>query len=146
MLELKLFGHMELSGPGGRIDLANAKLSALLAYLALSGRRPSPREELTDLLWGSHFEEQARQNFRQALSRLRKLLGSDLFATEDQFIQIEARKIQATSLVSRPAARSSADALRAAVKLLKANCFKIAVKEAAFTEWLTAERAGSRSL
>ena len=59
MLELKLFGHMELSGPGGRIDLANAKLSALLAYLALSGRRLSPRDELTDLLWGSHFEERA---------------------------------------------------------------------------------------
>ena len=94
MLELKLFGHMELSGPGGKIELANAKLSALLAYLALSGRRPLPRDQLTNLLWGSHFEEQARQNFRQALSRLRKLLGSDLFVAEDQFIQIEAGKIE----------------------------------------------------
>jgi TolB-like protein len=143
MLELKLFGHMELSGPGGRIDLANAKLSALLAYLALSGRRPLPREQLTDLLWGSHFEEQARQNFRQALSRLRKLLGSDLFATEDQFIQIEARKIE--SDVARFESLlhdGSTDALRAAMKLAEGELLEgIAVKEAAFTDWLAAERS-----
>ena len=142
MLELKLFGHMELSGPGGRIDLANAKLSALLAYLALSGRRPLPREQLTDLLWGSHFEEQARQNFRKALSRLRKLLGSDLFATEDQFIQIEARKIESDVARFESLLRDgSTNALRAAVKLAEGELLEgIAVKEAVFTEWLAAER------
>jgi TolB-like protein len=142
MLELKLFGHMELSGPGGRIDLANAKLSALLAYLALTGRRPLPREQLTNLLWGSHFEKQAQQNFRQALSRLRKLLGSDLFATEDQFIQIEFRTIE--SDVARFESLlhdGSADALRAAVKLAEGELLEgIAVKEAVFTEWLATER------
>ena len=143
MLELKLFGHMELSGPGGRIDLANAKLSALLAYLALSGRRPLPREQLTDLLWGSHFEEQARQNFRQALSRLRKLLGSDLFVTEDQFIQIEARKIESDVARFESLLRDgSTNALRAAVKLAEGELLEgIAIKEAAFTEWLAAERS-----
>jgi TolB-like protein/DNA-binding SARP family transcriptional activator len=142
MLELKLFGYMELSGPGGRIDLANAKLSALLAYLVLSSRRPLPREQLTDLLWGSHFEEQARQNFRQALSRLRKLLGSDLFATEDQFIQIEARKIESDVARFESLLRDgSTNALRAAVKLAEGELLEgIAVKEAVFTEWLATER------
>lgn len=142
MLELKLFGHMEIVGSGGRIELANAKLSALLAYLAIAGSRPLPREQLTNLLWGSHFEEQARQNFRQALSRLRKLLGSDLFATEDQFIQIEFRKIE--SDVARFESLlhdGSADALRAAVKLAEGELLEgIAVREAAFVDWLTAER------
>ena len=142
MLELKLFGHMELIGPGGRIDLANAKLSALLAYLALSGRRPLPREQLTNLLWGSHFEEQARQNFRQALSRLRKLLGSDLFSTGDQFIQIEAKLIQSDVGRFESLLRDgSADALRTAVKLAEGELLEgIAVKEAVFVEWLTTER------
>jgi TolB-like protein len=143
MLELKLFGRMELSGPGGRIDLANAKLSALLAYLALSGRRPSPREELTNLLWGSHFEEQARQNFRQALSRLRKLLGSDLFASEDKFIQIGTGKIESDVVHFESLLRDgSIDALRAAVKLAEGELLEgIAIKETAFTDWLTSERS-----
>ena len=142
MLELKLFGHMELSGPGGRIELANAKLSALLAYLAIAGRRPLPREQLTNLLWGSHFEEQARQNFRQALSRLRKLLGSDLFATEDQFIQIEAGKIESDVARFESLLRDgSTNALRTAVKLAEGELLEgIAVKEAVFVEWLATER------
>jgi hypothetical protein len=38
MLELKLLGNLELSGPTGRIDLSSAKLGALLAYLAYMPR------------------------------------------------------------------------------------------------------------
>ena len=33
---------------------------------------PQPREKLATLLWGSHFDAQARQNLRQALFRLRR--------------------------------------------------------------------------
>jgi DNA-binding SARP family transcriptional activator len=76
MLKLKLFGSLELSGPDGRIALSSAKLCAFLAYLALAPR-PVPRDEITTLLWGSHFEDRARQNFRQALTRLRKLVGQE---------------------------------------------------------------------
>ena len=89
MFLLKLFGNFELSGPGGRVALPSAKLSACLAYLALSAR-PVPREELTALLWGSHFEEQARQNFRQALARLRKIVGPEAIETDESNLRLAA--------------------------------------------------------
>ena len=39
--------------------------------------RPQQREKLSALLWGSHFDAQAKQNLRQALFRLRKVVGQD---------------------------------------------------------------------
>jgi DNA-binding SARP family transcriptional activator len=87
MLHLKLFGQFELTGPAGRIALSSTKLSAFLAYLALAAK-PVPREHLTTLLWGSHFDDQARQNFRQALVRLRKLIGPEALVSDDQTVQL----------------------------------------------------------
>ncbi len=48
---------------------SNAKVRALLAYLALVQPRAETRERLTNLLWGSRFDAQASQSFRQALAR-----------------------------------------------------------------------------
>jgi hypothetical protein len=50
----------------------------LLAYLACTQPIPQQREKLATMLWGSHFEAQARQNLRQALSRLRRVSSSRL--------------------------------------------------------------------
>jgi DNA-binding SARP family transcriptional activator len=74
---LKLLGRFELSGPEGPIELPNKKLATLLAYLACCAPEPQSREKLATLLWGSHFDAQARQNLRQALFRLRRALGHD---------------------------------------------------------------------
>ena len=87
---LKLFGQFELSGPEGKGGAASAKLSALLAFLVAAGK-PVGREQLTSLLWGSHFEEQARQNFRQALARLRKALGPEVILSDNQSVQLVPR-------------------------------------------------------
>lgn len=54
MLQIKLFGQFEITRPQGQIALSSAKLSAFLAYLAMAAK-PVPREQLTSLLWGSHF-------------------------------------------------------------------------------------------
>ena len=142
MLDLKLFGHMEVRGPEGPIDLANAKLSGLLAYLALAGKRPVPREQLTELLWGSHFEEQAKQNFRQALSRLRKLLGGEVFTNEDQFIQLDPKTVHSDVQRFEMLARdNSLQALREAVRFAEGDLLEgIAIKETGFNEWIAGER------
>jgi DNA-binding SARP family transcriptional activator len=71
---LSLLGRFALAGPDGPVDLPNKKLAGLLAYLACTAPTPQPREKLATLLWGSHFEAQARQNLRQALFRLRRML------------------------------------------------------------------------
>ena len=88
MLELKLFGPFRLKGPLGSVELSSTKLRALLAYLTLLGPKGETRERLTSLLWGSHFEEQARQNFRQALTRLKKVIGSEVVLVDDRLVML----------------------------------------------------------
>jgi DNA-binding SARP family transcriptional activator len=61
---LALLGRFALSWTDGPVELPNKKLAALLAYLACTAPRPQSREKLATLLWGSHFESQARQNLR----------------------------------------------------------------------------------
>jgi DNA-binding SARP family transcriptional activator len=70
---LSLLGRFVLTGPNGVVSLPNKKLSGLLAYLACTAPEPQPREKLSTLLWGSHFDAQAKQNLRQALFKLRAL-------------------------------------------------------------------------
>src|SRR5215510_3646468 len=68
IFQLSLLGRFELIGPDGPIDLTSRKLAALLAFLACSAPQAHSRDKLMTLLWGSHFDAQARQNLRQALT------------------------------------------------------------------------------
>lgn len=141
MPDLKLFGRFAIAGPDGTIDFPSAKLSALLAVLALADK-PMRRDELTTLLWGSHFEEQARQNFRQALARLRKALGADAIRSDDHTVALDpalvgsdVQRFEALVADGRPAA------LRAAVGLLDGDLLAgIDVGEDGWEEWLSAAR------
>src|ERR1700726_4404100 len=83
---LLLLGRFRLSGPHGVIDLPSKKLAGLLAYLACNAPRPQPRERLSALLWGSHFDAQAKRNVRQALLRVRKVLGQDALERAVQIV------------------------------------------------------------
>ncbi|HYI25153.1 MAG TPA: tetratricopeptide repeat protein [Thermomicrobiales bacterium] len=56
---------------------AYAKVFALLAYLSVESDRPHARATLSALLWPDQPDERARHSLRQALSTLRRLLGSD---------------------------------------------------------------------
>jgi predicted ATPase/DNA-binding SARP family transcriptional activator len=55
-------------------SFATNKERALLAYIAVEARRPHHRDELAALLWPELPAEQARNNFRVTLHRLRKAL------------------------------------------------------------------------
>src|ERR1700737_93898 len=85
---LSLLGGFELTRPDGVVDLPSKKLAGLLAYLACTAPVPQPREKLTSLLWGSHFDTQARQNLRQALYRLRRSLGQDALVGDGDEISL----------------------------------------------------------
>src|SRR4051794_13428843 len=85
---LSLLARFRLTGPDGAVDLPSKKLAGLLAYLACTAPVPQSREKLMTLLWGSHFEAQARQNLRQALFRMRRVLGQDLLASDGDEIWI----------------------------------------------------------
>src|SRR6516165_3988020 len=140
--KLALLGNFELTGPDGVVDLPSKKLAALLAYLACTAPRPQPREKLSSLLWGSHFEEQAKQNLRQALFRLRRALGQDALGRDGEFVSLNAAIV--LSDVSRFEALvrdGSHDALSAAADLYRGHLIDdVAVAEEGWADWLTAER------
>ncbi len=85
---LSLLGRFELTGPAGSVEFASRKAAGLLAFLACTAPEPQRRETLTDLLWGSHFEAQARQNLRQALYVLRRILGDGSIVNEGHFVSL----------------------------------------------------------
>jgi TolB-like protein/DNA-binding SARP family transcriptional activator len=141
-LKLSLLGHFELAGPEGRIDLTSKKLAALLAFLACAAPQPQRRDKLMTLLWGSYPEAQARQNLRQALTRLRRVLGEDVFITRGETVSLRPDAIvcdvtQLEALVGE----GGREALHRAVSLYRGPLLaEIAIPEAAWAEWLTAER------
>src|SRR5262249_5452862 len=87
--QLSLLGDFELSGPDGRIELTSKKQAALLAFLACTAPQAHSRDKLMTLLWGSHFDAQARQNLRQALFRLRRVLGEDALISSGESISLQ---------------------------------------------------------
>src|SRR5215813_5869739 len=139
---LSLLGRFELSGPEGPVDLPNKKLSGLLAFLACTSPTPQHREKLATLLWGSHFEVQARQNFRQGLSRLRRVLGQDVLLSDGEEVSLAPGAIacDATQL-EMLVGQGTRTSLTGAVELYKSRLLvDIRIPEEAWSEWLDSER------
>jgi TolB-like protein/DNA-binding SARP family transcriptional activator len=140
--QLSLLGRFELSGPDGPIDLSSKKLAALLAFLACTNPKPHRRDKLMALLWGSHFDAQARQNLRQALHRLRGALGEDALLTKGGSVSLQPGLI-ACDVTRFEALLSDGgrDALDRAVGLYRGRLLAdVAVPEEAWTEWLDVQR------
>ena len=90
-LALQILGGFAISRVGGsEIALRGKKGRALLAYLALSGKRRHAREALATLLWSDRGDEQGRSSLRQTLLTLRRALedrdGSLLISDGDQLV------------------------------------------------------------
>jgi DNA-binding SARP family transcriptional activator len=106
---LSLLGRCELTGPDGVVDLSSRKLVGMLTYLACTEPRPQRREMLSALLWGSHPDLQAKQNLRQALFRLRKVLGhraslgyGEIVSLDGGIVRCEIAQADPNSLMSAP--------------------------------------------
>jgi formylglycine-generating enzyme required for sulfatase activity/DNA-binding SARP family transcriptional activator len=136
---LQLLGNFQLIGPGGPIEVDSRKVRALLAYLACAAKPPT-RSVLATLLWGSHFDTQARQNLRQALTKIRRLLGEDVLVTEGETVGIRAgaittdvAELQRLSQLDTPEARVTAAELHGG-----RFAQDISVAEKAWSEWAEA--------
>lgn len=139
---LSLLGRFELTGPDGVVDLPGKKLAALLAYLACTAPQPQSREKLAALLWGSHFDAQARQNLRQSLFRLRKVLGQDALQGDGEFVSLnEAVVLRDVGRFEALVREGSRDSLSAAADLYRGRFIDdVSVGEEGWNEWLTGER------
>src|SRR6202166_4927922 len=139
---LSLLGRFVLTGPNGIVELRSKKLAGLLAYLACTAPRPQSRERLSALLWGSHFDVQAKQNLRQALSRLRKVLGQDALESDSEVVSLNPAAVLCD--VGRFEAlvrEGSRDALSAAADLYRGRLIDdVTVSEEGWSDWLTGER------
>ena len=129
-------------GAGGPVDLPNKKLAGLLAYLACTAPRPQQREKLSALLWGSHFDAQAKQNLRQALFRLRKIVGQDALQGDGDIVVLNAAAVACdVSRFEDLVREDTRESLTAAADLYRGRFMDdIAVSEEGWTEWLTGER------
>jgi len=139
---LALLGGFELTGPDGVVDLPSGKLAGLLAYLACTAPKPQPREKLSALLWGSHFDAQAKQNLRQALARLRKVLGPDALESDGEVVWLNAAAIMCDVRRFEALIREgSREALSSAADLYRGRLVDdVALSEEGWSDWLTAER------
>ena len=141
MLQLKLFGQFEVQGISPA-DLANAKVRGLLARLALSEPAGETRDRLTTLLWGSRFQKQADQSFRQALAQLRRAVGSETILVNEQFVKLSPLRIicdvhRFESLLKI----ASKEALQEAVALAEGELLSgFDIREPAWEDWLSSER------
>src|SRR5690349_11763500 len=74
-LALSFLGPLRISLDGQPLGLRSARIRALLAYLVLEAGRAHTRDALAALFWPDEPDHVARQNLRQALYQLRRLLG-----------------------------------------------------------------------
>jgi DNA-binding SARP family transcriptional activator/CheY-like chemotaxis protein len=139
---LSLLGSFSLGGPAGPVSLSSKKLVGLLAYLALTAPAPQRRDRLLTLLWGSHFDLQARQNLRQALFRLRQLLGQDALISDGDGISLAPGVVDCDAdRFVRLIQDGSHKALGAAVDLYRQSLLAdVVIREEAWADWVVGER------
>lgn len=88
---VRLMGSFSITKRNGDLlDIPSRKLQLLLAILVYRRGEPIERRELARIIWSRHAEENALTSLRQALAKLKGLMGSDY----DGFIISDRRSIK----------------------------------------------------
>jgi DNA-binding SARP family transcriptional activator len=80
-LHITLLGSPRAERAGRLVVFDTRKATALLAYLAVTGR-PQGRDSLADLLWPDYDPAQARGGLRRTLSVLKSATGGDVVVAD----------------------------------------------------------------
>lgn len=151
VLHIRLFGGLYV----GQDDLPltgfiSNKVTALLAYLAVTGRAQQ-RDTLAALLWSEMSDADAKNNLRQALSNLRKLIDPHLIITRET-VEWNAAvpyslDVQQFTQQLQPG-REATTTLQKAAELYRGDFLAgFVVRDAPeFEEWMLAQRARFREL
>ena len=148
-LRVRVLGGTELNLDARQpVELASAKATALLVYLAVTGAAHS-RSALAGLLWGDLPEQAARANLRMVLTKLRRVLPEQLEVTREKVVLAPTRPVWVDALeVARLAgAGGTDDELLEAVHLCRGEFLQGWEVPGAplFEEWALARRATSRT-
>lgn len=133
------------------LRLQTRKAEALFAQLALSPV-PIRRDVLCAMFWADVPDAQARHSLRQTLSKVRAGLANerlDILHSSGDAIHLDPRQLRVDVLLvekmlNRP---GTAWALRTACGLCRGDFLPgLDVRESAFDQWLTLQRARARQL
>jgi DNA-binding SARP family transcriptional activator len=80
-VEFRVLGPLEVVDGGGAVKLGGRNQRALLALLLLNEGEVVSVDRLIDALWGENPPRTAQTSLQNAVSQLRKALGSDRLAT-----------------------------------------------------------------
>ena len=139
---LLLLGNHQLLGPTGAVERPGRKPICLLAYLACTAPGAHTREKLAALLWGSHGEAQARQNLRQAIFNLRRVLGASAFIVTETEVSLARGALACDAVQFQELVKSGArEAAMEAIALYKGRLLAdIAVAEEGWSAWLAIQQ------
>lgn len=146
LLKLQVLGGFRLRrADASEVDSLGRKEQALLAYLALQGGRPQPRDKLASLLWSDRGDQQARHSLRQSLAILRRALpdpDGSILVSDQETIALRSDAIDLDFAVFVSAATSEPDATESAAGLYSGDLLEgMGVGSEEFEEWLTVERS-----
>jgi DNA-binding SARP family transcriptional activator len=150
VLELRLLGPLEVKSDEGSITIAGQRQRALLALLALRAGQVVPSETLVELLWGESPPPTAATSLQNAVSQLRKALGSSVLLTKPPGYLLDVDREQVDlgrfqRLASR--ARDRAAAERAALLREALGLWRGApLADFPFESWAQAEVHGLEEL
>ena len=156
VLEIRLFGGISVTLNNTPITgFISNKVLALLVYLAVT-QRSHQRDALAALLWGEMPEADAKNNLRQALANLRKLVNDHLIITRDSVLfdtsiphQLDTYKFEQTLHASRSQpADGRFPHWQAAIALYQGDFLAgFFVRDAPdFEEWMLGQRVRYREL
>jgi class 3 adenylate cyclase len=80
-MEFRILGPLEVAEGSQQIPVVGARQGALLALLLLHGNEVASSDRLLEELWGGEASERSRNALQQAVSRLRRTLGSERLVT-----------------------------------------------------------------
>lgn len=142
MIELSLLGPVGVSvdGEAPPPELLWDKNLGLLVYLACSPKRSRTREHLAGLLWPDKIQKKAKGSLREALSKVRAVVGEAGIDTEGDQVRLAAGVVALDT--DRFLGLCSAGDWEGAAQLVCGPFLEGFAIEGAgeFEEWLSAER------
>ena len=143
VVSLTLFGGFEARSGSHVLGLPR-KAQALLAYLAVTPAPTHSRAKLAALLWGDADGDDARNNLRQVLFRMRRAFGraSRVLTIDAELVGLDRHAVESdVAAFRRLLAEGGEEALRRAADLYRGKLLEgFDLVESAFEEWLTSER------
>jgi len=91
VVDIRLLGPVEVTGPGGPVELVGVRQRALVALLALNAGNVVARVRLIDALWGEDPPRTAVRTLQSHVTRVRQALrtcglGDVLLAREPGYV------------------------------------------------------------